>query len=465
MLTIYEIVDGKLIEHTFSAKTEFYLESISHLIVYPISDNFLCITNSFRNRSFLVSKDDWRGVGNYPSGLLEYISYPIEPLKTIDMPQKDIDIMHSSISFSIVMSYECNLRCKYCYQQCNPDLNKEKITSENLSVILNTISQYHLKHPDKTINIELFGGEPLLVENHDDIIKIFDFCVENRFSVCITTNGVNLPYYLKDLVIYSGLNITIGTTIDSIYSNESTRYSFLDGNGSRSGRILKSVKTLINNDITVVVETNVDQHNIDQLGEMIHFYQVNGFLDNPNFYLGIARVDDRRFETGYDKMVSDSKLISRLLDLNITEPNIYFAFVKSSLALCRKLDPAFRQMEKKYISNYCWASAPLDMVFYIDPDLDVFRCTFTVGRKEYSQFKLSLEALEDYKMPDRTYLDYTKCQRCVIGGYCSGGCALSAGVDFDRMCSLEMLDFNSFLTDIFYPRVRALMCSLPALEN
>lgn len=87
-------------------------------------------------------------------------------------------------------------------------------------------------------------------------LQIFDFCVQYRFSVSITTNGVNIPYYLKDLVIYSGLNIMVGTTIDSIAKNELTRFSINDTEDSRSLSLLKSVLTLINNGVNVSIEMN-----------------------------------------------------------------------------------------------------------------------------------------------------------------------------------------------------------------
>lgn len=458
MFSINEIAYGKLIPHIFTDDTGFVLEDISHLIVYPISQNDFCVINSFQDKSFIIPKNDWKGIGTYPTGFSEFVKYPEKPLQTIDLPRELVAIIRDSVSFIIVLSYDCNLRCKYCYQQCNLELNRNKITSENLTVILDTIERYHTCHPEKHINIELFGGEPLLVENYDDIIRIFDFCVNNCFSVSITTNGVNIPFYLKDLVIYSGLNMTINTTLDSISSNEITRFS--DDADTSSSHILKSIYTLINNDIQVLVQANIDQHNINQIGEMIEFYRRNDFLNNKNFMFTIARVDDRRFETGYDKMVTDAELIAKLMKLKITEPNVYFSFVKSSLALCKKLDPNFRQHERKYISNYCWASAPLDNAYYVDADLDVFRCTFTVGRKEYSQFKFSLSELENFQLPNRTYLDYPKCQGCPIGGYCSGGCALSADVDFERMCSNEKDDFNHFLQTIYYPQVKLLMGSV-----
>ena len=464
MIRILEIANGKLNQHLLNGAPEYKPESTSHLLIQPLSEDYLCITNSYLNKSFIMEREDWDEEGVYPAEFEQFIGYPSSPLQVIDLPDNLIEESAKTTTFVIALSYDCNLRCKYCYQQCDPHLDRRKMSAENLTFVLDTITAYQEKHPDKNIYIELFGGEPLLKENHEDVIRIFDYCVDHDYSIGITTNGVNIPYYLKDLVIYSGMGITINTTIDSLSENEKTRFSSDTGVDSKGSSLLKSIYTLINYDITVHVETNIDQHNIDQIGDMVKFYQENGFLGNPNFWFGIARVDDRRFETGYDKMVTDTQLVQKLNELNITDPHVYYAFVKSILTLCRKLDPGFRQMERKYISNYCWASAPIDNVYYIDSAVDVFRCTFTVGRKDYSQFKFSLENLENYKLPNRTYMDYEQCRNCKIGGFCSGGCAQSAEINFDRMCSAEKEDFRNFLDTIYYPRVKTMLESYLA-EN
>ena len=457
MITVYDIFNGKLDRRTLHGDPVYKPVDISHLLVHELTDDYLCITNSFLNKSFIIKKQDWVTSSAFPPEMEEYIGYPSQPLQVIDLPESLINAANETITFIIALSYDCNLRCKYCYQQCDPYLDRSKMSEENLSFILDTVSRYQEKHPEKTVRMELFGGEPLLKDNHDDIIRIFEFCADHQISVGITTNGVNLPYYLKELVIYSGLGININTTVDSVSENEKTRFSSDSCVDSKGSSLLKSIYALINNGIIVNVEANIDQHNIDQISNMLAFYKEQGFLGNPNFNFGIARVDDRRFETGYDKMVTDSQLIAKLNELNITDPHVYYAFVKSTLSLCRKIYPRFRQRERKYISNYCWASAPVDNVYYIDSALDVFRCTFTVGRKNYSQFKFSLENLENYKLPNRTYMDYEKCRKCKIGGFCSGGCALSAEIDFEKMCESEKDDFRSFLDTLYYPHVKALL--------
>lgn len=459
-MTIYEVINGDLKPNTLNGANEFYLNDISYLMIKPISNHYYCITNSFKNMSFIIDAEEWHGVGIYPTDFENFVGYPEVPLMSISVPKKVMQLYDNTATFIIAMSYRCNLRCKYCYQQCNEELDKSQITDENLSSIFDNIIKFHNKNPEKMINIGLFGGEPLLPENHDIIIRIFDFCVENSFSVSITTNGVYLPMYLKDLVIYSGLNILVSTTVDSIAKNEATRFSLNDGGDSRSSSILKSVWTLINNDVQCSIEMNIDKHNINEISSMIEFYKENGFLDNSNFDLGIGLVDDRRYETGYADTISETELIRELEKLDLSYNNIYYAFVKAPLNLCKKIYPSFKQSEIKYDSNYCWASAPLDYSFYIDSDLDVFRCAFSVGRKEYSLFKFSFDELEKYKMPNKTYMDRLCCRKCNIGGYCSGGCSLSADVDFKRMCDEEKNSFIEFMDQIYYTKIIQLLESI-----
>jgi len=456
-MIIYEICKGKLLLRELNSKDTFCLKDTSHLIVNNIYNGFLCITNSFTNKSFIIRELDWNVGHLYPYSFFKYVKYPRLPLKQTLLPKRLIDEINTYVTFIIALSYDCNLRCKYCYQQCDPNLNRSKISASDLDQVLQIITEYEEKHPEKHICIGLFGGEPLLEKNRRDILTILDFCVEHCFPVSITTNGVNLPYYLKDLVIYSGLGITINTTIDSIPYNGMTRYNCENEEKSQSADILKSIKTLINNDVTVLVEINIDQHNIDELDSMILFYKENGLLDNPNFRFGISRVDDRRYEIGYDNMVSASELLQKLLSIDINSKHIYFAFVKAALALYQKIKPDFNQYERKYISNYCWAQSSLDDVFYVDAALNTFRCTYTVGRTDYSLAKFSLDFIENYRKPNRTYLDQAKCKNCNIGGYCAGGCILSAEVDFERMCREEKEDFQKFLINIYYPEVFNLM--------
>lgn len=451
---IEEISNGKLKRMEIQDNSEILVPSIDHLIIKHLG-NKVCIINSYTNRCILLDTIDWNGIGKYPKTVAEVLEYkPITSEYDI-YSNKIVDTKNKSTSFVIALSYACNLKCTYCYQQHNDKLNKNKITTENLDYILSTIIEYKNNHNDENIVIELFGGEPLLPENHDDIIKIFDFCVENRISVGITTNGSFLGYYLKELIIYRGLNMSIFTTIDSLFNNETTRCERNKNiPTAHANSILQNVKLLIDNGVRVSIAANIDKHNINQIGSMINFYEQEEFLSNEKFSFVIGRVDDRFYETNYKDILSETDILKKLGEFSMIPDGVYASFIRAPYELCKKIGVNYRQQELKGSGNYCWAAAPYENVFYIDPDLDTFRCTYTVGRKEFSEFKFSSDNLKNYKKPNRTYRDNKKCSICKIGGYCGGGCEQSAKINFDKQCENEQKSFEDFLNQIFYPEIQ-----------
>ena len=68
-------------------------------------------------------------------------------------------------------------------------------------------------------------------------------------------------------------------------------------------------------------------------------------------------------------------------------------------------------------------------------------------------FKFSLENLLDYHPINRDYSASGLCENCPIGGYCSGGCALSAMSDFERQCAEELDNFDYLVSHTLKERL------------
>ena len=220
--------------------------------------------------------------------------------------------------------------------------------------------------------------------------------------------------------------------------------------------MLEAIKLLLQYKVPVNVATNIDSHNVLFIKNIHDYFVENGFFDYSNFRWDIGRVDDRLYETNYSKIISETEILSELLILKDSKYNFHAAFMRSIQVLSKKIGLDFNVSEQRRVYNYCWASSAVDEVFYIDSDLDVFRCTCTVGRKRFSLFKFSLENLNKFKLHNRTYLDYNDCINCKIGGFCSGGCKLSFDVDKEKQCEYEKRNFDSFIENIFIPNVKKL---------
>ena len=110
-------------------------------------------------------------------------------------------------SVAINLNNDCNLRCKYCFEE---EKRKEYMTENTLQEILDLLNlAFNDKNRQYMINI--FGGEPTLSL---DLIEayILPFAEKKNIKVGITTNLAvhNIGYRLKDLMwMYENLNLLV----------------------------------------------------------------------------------------------------------------------------------------------------------------------------------------------------------------------------------------------------------------
>ncbi|MDD3178501.1 MAG: 4Fe-4S cluster-binding domain-containing protein [Candidatus ainarchaeum sp.] len=106
----------------------------------------------------------------------------------------------NTLSFTIIPTTDCNLRCVYCYSDGGFD--KKNLTFEFTKEFIDKLIQHN---PNcNNINLDFTGGgEPLL--NFELIQKVVDYLESKNFNLNISmvTNGILLPKYLPWLKIHS----------------------------------------------------------------------------------------------------------------------------------------------------------------------------------------------------------------------------------------------------------------------
>lgn len=445
---LYELENGELINKG-NVSGNYKLDLLdNNLYMFDLNENNIVIINSIQDRCFIMSKKLFKeGVD-----LLTYNEI------TSDLPREDMSYFNkysNCVTFILAITYKCNMHCTYCYQQNDPYLNKEQISESNLNKILHVIEEYMKKHPEKSIELGLFGGEPLLIENEKIIDIVFEFCKKHGLRVHITTNGSFLDYYLKKLIINRRFIRAINPTIDSLELNSLTRHNLNKQKNKleETTKLLRCIKTLLYYGIHINLATNLDRHNYNDIVKIKNDLEKLNLLTNKNFTWSLGRVDDRLYETEFPDIIMESQIIPKLQNIEITS-NTHAAFLKICYCLVKKMGLQFNQKELKSSHSYCWCSSGIDNVFYIDNKLKTYRCTYTVGRPQYSLFDFSLENLENYKKSTITYQNYPECNTCNIRGYCCGGCQLSHKADFERCCSYEKETFSYFIENTFLPFLR-----------
>ncbi|EOS9582081.1 TPA: radical SAM protein [Staphylococcus pseudintermedius] len=455
---VYELEEGVL--RKIEGSSNPVLIPLTTIYQQSINDEYTLLINSFKNKVLIVESKKIKGnMMEFDYRLREWLDTPSSNKNQFSSDTLYNELLLSEskkkIQISLAITYSCNLRCSYCFQQNYDHLVRKPITIEALEKILDKISLILYQNPEVDVSIGLFGGEPLLPQNEKIIDRVFQYCVENKLKIDITTNGSFLPYFAKKIVIHRSIISVIAITINTLPDkyNETIKITKVANNVEE---LLAVTDLLLHYNIVVDVGTNFDRNNLSELLPIYHYYFDKGYFSKWNFHWIIGRVDDRLFDTGYDEyIVSETDILLQLMKIPKPVPsNLHAGFIQTCKNLTDKLNLSFNESQIKGTYHYCWNVSPYDRVFYIDNELNLFRCTVTVGRPQYILGNLKDIDLLNYQHETKSFLDYKDCQICHIGGFCSGGCKLSADIDFVKQCEMEKKEFEKFVEAILIPQVR-----------
>lgn len=168
--------------------------------------------------------------------------------------------------FKILPTLDCNARCFYCYQRERYHaLSMDKVTVEATSnFILNN------SLPDKTVELQWHGGEPLYHMEAIDAISAALANAGRRYTAVMISNG----YLFDDAVVEKAkslwrltrVQITLDGT-ETVY-NRAKAYIYRDGQ-SPYYRVLDNIERLLAAGMEVIIRVNVDMYNKDDIFRML----------------------------------------------------------------------------------------------------------------------------------------------------------------------------------------------------
>ncbi len=320
--------------------------------------------------------------------------------------------------FILIQTYDCNLRCTYCYQDesmRDPSIMNEKV----LSKFFETVED--LKNKNTVPCISLFGGEPLMKRNEKAVKSAMNYCKQKDWEMLASTNGVELEYYSN--ILDSDVFKQIQVTVDGTKEYHDKRRVFPDGSGSFD-KIVKGIdKTL--EKIPVVLRVNVDKENIENLPKFADFIIEKGWEDK-NFHAYISPVKSV-FGMNYSFCLPDYKILENLFEYLDKYPQVEKVF---SLEGWQGADSISRLLKKGELfpPQFKNCEANIDMLAF-DLYGDVYTCLELVGRKEFSigKFYPELNFNENLKKwRNRSIFTIPECRECNVNILCGGGCAALA---------------------------------------
>lgn len=315
----------------------------------------------------------------------------------------------------IAFTAKCNLQCVYCFEEgadrsisMTPEVAAETVKwMKNYIAQNGTFSQIHLG---------LFGGEPLLDINNANYFIDETAAIANErgmeFSFSLTTNGVLMKRKIIEEFVRKGLQ-GIQVTLDGPPSIHDTRRKLKNGSGTFN-LILQNLLAISDlEEITIGVEVNIDEHNIDYFGEMLDILAQNGLRDR------LRLEPEPTLETMSCIGIKNHHCNKYALKgKRLTE-----AYIKILQEASRQ---RFHIPEIIGISYPCIFSEKHHYV--IDYYGNIYKCTFTIGNKDFivgTVFNGFNWRCDDI-LSSRKVIDTCYKKNCSYIPICGGGCRYEA---------------------------------------
>jgi MoaA/NifB/PqqE/SkfB family radical SAM enzyme len=171
------------------------------------------------------------------------------------------------------VGYECNYNCKHCFAKAfDGRYENRRMTLKEIEEIANQVDELGV------FMINLIGGEPLIWEDLDDIIKILD---PQRFRISITTNGSKLTKEKAHHLAKLGVD-RICISLDSAIPEEHDE--FRGGVKGSHAKAMEAIKNsleagIVTQTATVVTHQNLRSEGITRLFEITN--ELGVYVDLP----------------------------------------------------------------------------------------------------------------------------------------------------------------------------------------
>lgn len=406
-----KIKNMTLIEnHTFSTENGYYFFGVNHLEAFELDkEAFECIQSL--NSDMEISADKCNDI------LDELIKNKIliekaEIKNNYGKVEDFVDFPLQSLALHLV--HDCNLRCTYCYGEGGSYGGERKAMTEEVAF---KAIDFLLNHSGElpTVNITLFGGEPLL--NMPLIRKIVEYSRKKEqetgkeITLGTTTNATLLDketrQYLNDN------NITVGISIDGPKDIHDSCRINVNGHGSYD-QMIDNTKNLISERKGRVTARITLTRNCMQMDQIMQFIEEMGFRKvNIAFVSGEDNSPITIKKSDFEIIAKEyEKIADRMVDALKHDKPFYNNIFYSHL----------RQLNDKSPMLYnCGAGRKY---LAVDPNGNLFICHRFVGKEDYNVGTVFTEIRkEKIKEVAYAYVDHKEtCKTCWARYLCAGGC-------------------------------------------
>ncbi len=378
-------------------------------------------------------------------------------------------LVHSSeskgLSYIVVPSYDCNLRCPYCFQdymRTDPSFRPKlgKMTPELVDRMLSGIIDLENANLDSKMDARhfmFFGGEPLLEANHEIVEYIVGRASALGPAVFgAVTNGTELKTY-RDLLGPHAIS-SLQITLDGPPRTHDQFRIYADGHGSFE-KIAQNIVLALDRDVLVSIRVNVCKDNLEGLPGLAKEATQRGWTKYKNFRIYVAPIQPTANFPNNGRLLNSYELGRALQRMQEDNPLLEVIetpddnIKKRALALFQnpEIDPI-----GDFKASFCGAHSGM---YIFDPFGDIYACWEKMGDPQIRIGRIGDDSKFVYETPmfkrwrSRTVAANPTCESCSYALQCGGGCAVLAeaknGEYFSNFCDGFGARFKSTVAEAY----------------
>jgi uncharacterized protein len=374
------------------------------------------------------------------------------------------------VSYVFMPTYDCNLRCSYCFQDHMRTDEKfqhllRTMTLEMVDRIFLGASQIEAAHGlDSSApiarSIGFFGGEPLLAANQPIVSYIIDKSLSiGPASFWAVSNATELEAY--EALLSPTRISSIQITLDGPPAEHDKRRIYADGAGSFE-KISRNITLALDRGVNISIRMNLDRRNIQQVPEFTDLAYRLGWNKYSNFSVYAAPIRAANENVPQAEVMDSWELDKAVAGMQERH---------STMSLVGQPDDGLKQQVRRIFGDsrngiptlkesFCSAHSGM---YIFDAFGDIYACWERTGDSsvrighinEDGSLAMNTSVLQLWR--SRTVASNPVCSKCKYALHCGGGCAVLAerktGLLHMNYCDSFGARFRSNVADAFADHV------------
>jgi uncharacterized protein len=336
----------------------------------------------------------------------------------------------------LLMSYNCNLACKYCYQQ---EHRPGKSTAVMTEEMVDNVFDRHLASiiPGaelKNCNISFYGGEPFLPANLPVIRKALGYAAKYKMPATAISNATMVDSMPEIFGPGPGLVSQVQVSLDGDKPLHDSSRVPASGEATYN-KMLANMAMLLERGTRISIRLNLDRRTLESVPSLVKDLKEKKILGNKLATIYASPLHDNIARVDATDFMDMTDLSSRVFDLGID--------LEHPVSLrANELSRLFGLKKGLGLMKTCFCMQTMQRTLVVDPFGDLYACFEEAGYPEHRVGHVSREGVEFFPLHDkyktRHIANMPECLECSValacGGQCGAKCRAKTGDIFKPHC-------------------------------